>query len=314
MPRFLTAIAALLCTAAAGSLQARESIATPPEGVTVQSNVVYGSYSGLALLMDVKTPRNAIGAGVLHIPGSGFQAPLGMEPYQLKDPTWQMQNERALLEAGFTVFTINHRAAPRFKYPAAVEDAQRAARFVRANAVSYGVAPDWLGLIGMSSGGHLVNLLATLGEGTEAGLLPAPQSPRKAQCVVSVMSSSDLLPLGRDGWAVALVTNFLDVPAPFPDEAEFPGYGERLAIYQQASPVTHIGGVMPEFLLIHGDQDKLVPLSQSQTFLKRLQDAGATVELRVMPGVGHAFPNPYREQAAQWMSSCLQRTMPRRAG
>ncbi|MCH7475257.1 MAG: alpha/beta hydrolase, partial [Gemmatimonadetes bacterium] len=67
-----------------------------------------------------------------------------------------------LLDAGYTVFTINHRAAPRFRYPAAVEDAQRAVRFIRHNAQRYGVDPDRIGGYGGSSGAHLVSLLGTM--------------------------------------------------------------------------------------------------------------------------------------------------------
>jgi hypothetical protein len=45
------------------------------------------------------------------------------------------------LEPGYTVFAINHRAAPRFRYPAQVEDAQRAVRFIRYHAKRYGIDP-----------------------------------------------------------------------------------------------------------------------------------------------------------------------------
>src|SRR6266542_3558851 len=47
-----------------------------------------------------------------------------------------------LMEAGYTVCSINHRATPRFTYPAPVEDAQRAVRFFRNNAARFGIRPD----------------------------------------------------------------------------------------------------------------------------------------------------------------------------
>jgi acetyl esterase/lipase len=49
---------------------------------------------------------------------------------------------------------ITHRAAPRFHFPDAVQDAQRAVRYVRQNAGRYGIDKDRIGALGASSGGH----------------------------------------------------------------------------------------------------------------------------------------------------------------
>jgi acetyl esterase/lipase len=67
------------------------------------------------------------------------------------------------------VFAINHRQAPRFRYPAPIEDAQRAVRFVRFHRSDYGITSDRIGAWGSSSGGHLVELLGTMdGKGDPA--------------------------------------------------------------------------------------------------------------------------------------------------
>ncbi len=92
----------------------------------------------------------------------------------------------ALTRAGYTVFVVNHRAAPRFRYPAAVEDVQRAVRYVRHNAARYGVAPDRIGAIGYSSGGTLASLLGVLGgEGTPSDTDPVQRESARVQCVVA---------------------------------------------------------------------------------------------------------------------------------
>src|SRR5687767_5177862 len=126
-------------------------------------NVVYGMYSGLALLMDVYAPEGeANGHGIVHISGSGWGAPLGLDARQLKEAGHVEIEARPLVAAGYTVFSINHRATPRFPYPAAVEDAQRAVRFVRHHADRFGIRADRIGAIGGSSGGHLVSMLGVL--------------------------------------------------------------------------------------------------------------------------------------------------------
>ncbi|AMY08821.1 hypothetical protein LuPra_02027 [Luteitalea pratensis] len=104
----------------------------------VEKNVVYGMYSGLALLMDVHLPPVSNGRGIVVIPGSAFSRPLGYDAPQLKDAPFVQDFVATLGQAGYTVFPPSHRATPRFQYPSAVEDVQRAIRFIRANAVKYG--------------------------------------------------------------------------------------------------------------------------------------------------------------------------------
>jgi acetyl esterase/lipase len=116
----------------------------------VERNVIFGMYSGLALLMDVYYPEKSNGLGIVYIQGSGWHAPLSYGASPLKQNP-QMESLGKLNEAGYTVFTIDHRAAPRFHYPAAVQDAQRAVRFIRHNAAKYHIKPDRIGAVGGSS-------------------------------------------------------------------------------------------------------------------------------------------------------------------
>jgi dipeptidyl aminopeptidase/acylaminoacyl peptidase len=47
---------------------------------------------------------------------------------------------------------------------------------------------------------------------------------------------------------------------------------------------------MPPTLIVHGDADKLVPIQQSDTFVRRAQEAGVDAKLIVKPGVAHGWP------------------------
>ena len=85
----------------------------------VEENVVYGMYSGLALLMDVHHPAEPNGKGLIWIWGRAWWAPTTYGAGQLKQDGVR---PRIFLDVGYTVFVINHRAAPRFRYPAAVVD------------------------------------------------------------------------------------------------------------------------------------------------------------------------------------------------
>src|SRR6186997_2270593 len=127
-----------------------------------ESNVIFGTVSGLALLLDVYKPAAPNGYGIVVIPGSGWHTALPYNANLLKQSGEFRSYMEQLLAAGYTAFVVTHRAAPRFHFPDAVDDVQRAVRYVRQNAARYGIAKDRIGALGASSGGHLVSMLGTL--------------------------------------------------------------------------------------------------------------------------------------------------------
>ena len=158
----------------------------------VDNNVVYGMYSGLGLLMDVYRPAQPNGIGIIAVGGSGWYSPMRYDAQQLKDSVRNVGKRFA--EAGYTVFAINHRQTPHFRYPAPIEDAQRAVRFVRFHASDYGIASDRIGAWGASSGGHLVELLGTMdGKGDPSDSDPVNRLSAKVQSVVVLFAPSDLM-------------------------------------------------------------------------------------------------------------------------
>src|SRR5436190_19906364 len=160
----------------------------------VDSNVVYGMDSGAALLRDVHSPARPQGFGVILIPGSGWSAPLGYAAAPLKESNQVEMYVPSLIQAGYTVFVITHRATPTFRYPAPLEDAQRAVRFVRANAAKYGINPARIGGAGGSSGAHLVSMLGTMGgPGDASDADPVNRESARLQCIVARAAPLDLL-------------------------------------------------------------------------------------------------------------------------
>jgi acetyl esterase/lipase len=246
----------------------------------VEKNVVYGMVSGLALLMDVHRPEKPNGYGVMFVAGSGWNARLVYGARPLKEEQigdWGP----ALLRAGYTVFAINHRAAPRFQYPAPVEDVQRAVRFLRHHAKRFGIDPGKLGGVAGSSGGHLVGLVAMLGAGGVKGD-PDPVNREAAtlQCVVLRAAPTDLgKMIGGSAIGTAAVVSFLGrTPTPNAEDQE---------VYRAASPISHVSAGAPPVLLVHGDADNTVPYEQSVAMEAALRGAGATVKLRSVAGGAH---------------------------
>ena len=170
--------------------------------------------------MDVHRPETGNGHGVIFVAGSGWSAPLGYSATGLKEA--QVSDwVPALLQAGYTVFAVNHRATPRFHYPAPVDDIQRAIRFIRHNAKQFGIDPARLGAIGGSSGGHLVGLAAMLSApGISDDPDPVNRQPATLQCIVLRAAPSDLKAMiGASGIGTAAVVAFLNrLPTPSGDD------------------------------------------------------------------------------------------------
>jgi acetyl esterase/lipase len=244
--------------------------AQAPEG-DIERNVVYGMVGGAALLMDVHRPSEPNGVGLVWIWGSGWQAD---EPYGM-DHLKNRGVPPAVLDLGYTVFVLNVRGSPMFRYPAPVHDAQRAARFIRHHAERWEIDPDRLGGWGGSSGAHLVSMLATMdGKGQPDAADPVERESSKLQAVVARAAPTDL---GRfDGGGNGPLVSFIGAPIR-------PGNPR----FREASPVTYASPDDPPVLLVHGDADRTVPFEQSEFLFAALEAQGVETRLIPVPGGGH---------------------------
>jgi len=300
--RALLAVALISASPLAFAAKPAPAAALP----TVERNVIYGMVSGAALLLDVHRPAKPNGLGVVFISGSAWQAAPDYGATPLKEQQIGLWGP-PLLAAGYTVFAINHRGAPFFHYPAAVQDVLRAIRFVRFHAKEYGIDPAHLGGVGGSSGGHLIGL---------AGMMESPGNPDDAdpvnresaslQTLVLRAPPIDLTDMGS-GDSMAFVVSFMEAT---PTQASSAG------LYAAASPLTYVTDKSPPTLLIHGDADKVVPFRQSTLLEARLGKSGVPVKLIVIPGGEHGadFGSPaaranwpdYFGETVRWLDTYLK--------
>src|SRR5580700_7542818 len=151
-----------------------------------QGGLVYGAAGAEHLTMDYYAPS---GAGphpiVIIIHGGGFiggTSKNGSEAYCAD----------FLAPAGYSVFSINYRLAPKYPYPATVEDVERAIRYIRHNAKTWKADPKRIALVGGSAGGYLSNMVGILQAPGNAGSKdPVDRTSARVQAVVTLFGPSD---------------------------------------------------------------------------------------------------------------------------
>ncbi|MCX5770779.1 MAG: alpha/beta hydrolase [Candidatus Hydrogenedentes bacterium] len=271
---FLVLSTALVCAMPPAHAAAR---------VTLEKDRVYATVDGVDLLYDFAMPPEGKGPFpfVLCIHAGG----------------WQLGNKKSyrdivkeLAGRGYAAATIEYRRTPKHKWPAQLEDVQRAVDFFRANAAKYKIDPARIGVVGDDAGAHLALMLALTAAKEDAGK-PVAQSHR-VQAVVNFFAPLDL----RE-WRVTSAWVETKIRIGFMKSSEqiiidFLGTGDRSApVDAEVSPITQVVPGAPPILTFIGSEDPLVPVAQAQAFHAALKQAGAEQELVVVEGQDHDREN-----------------------
>lgn len=268
------------------------------EPVTRTEDVVYGRKFGVALTLDVLQPAKSNGYGIIWMVSGGW----------VSSHDWISPAAcAAFLERGYTVFAVCHGCQPKFTIPEITRDIHRAIRFVRHNAAKWGVDPDHLGITGGSAGGHLSLTMGTQGGAGKAGAKdPIDGESSAVQAVACFYPPTDFLNYGTPGEDAVGVGILKDYKAAFGPESETAEGRQRLG--REVSPIYFITAALPPTLILHGDADKLVPIQQAESFVKRATEAGVTARLIVKPGAAHGWQDQGRDLAvmADWFDKHLR--------
>ena len=191
----------------------------------------------------------------------------------------------ALNAAGFVTVSVNYRLGPEAQWPAQIEDAKCVVRYLRANARSLRIATEHIGVWGHSAGGHLAGLLGTAppSAGWDVGAYPSESS--RVQAVADLAGVSNLSTLGEEGFPGQVKAAFLSLLRSVPT-AGVP------AALVRASPITYVAPGDPPFLIIHADNDGIVPLAQSIELAAALEHAGVPTRFVTVHGGGHSLADP----------------------
>jgi acetyl esterase/lipase len=216
--------------------------------VTVEKDVVYSRHQGSAVLADIAYPVGGTSLPVImYVHGGRWRAGERANPQGLQVAEWAGM--------GFFAMTISYRLVEASPAPAAYQDVQTAIRWVHAHADEYGIDPDRIYLIGNSAGGHLVALVATLGEGPYERIGGWENARSDVRAVISAAGPYDLNTLSWGNlWT--------------------PVEGDVIEARRLASPIHHVGPGTKPILVVHSDDDRSVPIEQAVDFVRVLERAG----------------------------------------
>lgn len=170
---------------------------------------------------------------------------------------------------GYAVASIGYRPSTVCRFPAQRDDCRAAVAQLIADAALWGISPDQIAVVGRAGGGHLAALLGLHSHPIEAGGSPAAAAAVPIAAICSVSPVTHLPTLGPEHDRAASAASRL-IGGPLPELRE-----AALA----ASPLSYASGDAPPMLLVHGRNDRLVPVSQSERLHAALQAAGAESQL-----------------------------------
>jgi acetyl esterase/lipase len=232
--------------------------------VRYTSGIPFAAPDGVSLTLDIyQPPQVGRYPAIVVIYGGAWQR---------GSPSDNAEFNRYMAARGYVVWAIAYRHAPRYRFPAQIEDVQAALAFIQQHATEYETDLERIALLGRSAGAHLAMLAAY-----------RPDAPR-IRAVVNYYGP------------VNLTKGYYDLPHPDPIDvravlkAFLGGSPDELPeLYRQASPISYVSQPQPPSLLVYGGQDHIIQAKFGRTLGDRLQAVGSQVIFLEIPWAEHAF-------------------------
>jgi acetyl esterase/lipase len=241
--------------------------------IEIIKDVIYGRIKGRNLLLDI-------------IKKSGIRDRMPVVVF-IHGGGWISGNKESgiskllpFAEKGYFCVSVSYRLSPEAQFPAQIEDCKCAIRFLRANSGKYNIDPEKIGVWGASAGGNLVALLGVTGDEVfnDKGGWEGYSSKVNAVCDW----------FGRTNFLIDIKKSE-DEKSPYSYISKFLGglIEENIEKAIKVSPYYYECKNTPPFLIMHGEEDNIVPYSQSEMFFQKLKRNKNKVTLVKIKNGGH---------------------------
>jgi acetyl esterase/lipase len=270
------------------------------------NNVVYAHKSDMDLHLTIikpvlkesngeesKTTRFPI---VIYVQGSAwFKQNMGNEVAQLS----------RFADRGYIVALVEYRPSTVAPFPAQVEDAKSAIRFMIEHGEEYYGDPEKLVVWGDSSGGHTASMVGTTLDTRDFDTLEG--EPIKLKAVIDYYGPTAI-------WKMNEEPSTYDHIQPNSPEGMLLG-GKNVLNHIEAakktSPMTYISSSesMPPFLIVHGDKDRLVPFGQSVMLFDALKKNQHDVRMIKLHGGDHGGAPYWQDDVLDIVDNFIKATL-----
>jgi len=204
----------------------------------------------------------------------------------------QIFNE--IISRGIAVATIDYRHSKEAPFPAQINDAKAALRYLRKFQSVFGFDGDRIAIMGESAGAHIATMVALTHNSpafvTRDGVVEG--SHEIAACV-DWYGATDLTEKPRlkaspeevEKWGDKLPNWYVNGP----DYYAFMGHSDDLEFKKSLSPLFNVGPGIPPIYILHGDKDQVVNIEHSNKFAQALHESGADYQYEVVPGANHIW-------------------------
>lgn len=210
------------------------------------------------------------------------------------------------VRAGYVVASAEYRDSNKAAFPAPLEDAKAAVRYLRANASRWGIDPGAIAAAGESAGGHQASLLGLTAGAAAFDVGGHLDQPSSVQAVIDYYGVVSPLTAKRDNAGHAFDFVYRNLLGAEPEDAP--------ALVEAANPEAYIAqacaeGSCPPFLIFQGTEDQVVPPADSARFYEALEAAGADATLVELEGEGHLTPAIWQPEAVSFAVEFLDRVL-----
>jgi acetyl esterase/lipase len=259
------------------------------QDIPIQKDIVYAKAGGEELKLDLARPAKGEGPFPLVVCLHGGA-------WQIGHRSSEHAQLRLLAGHGYVAATVGYRLAPKHRFPAQIEDARAAVRFLRAHARDYNIDPNRVAAVGGSAGGHLALLL---------GLMDGPS---KVRAVVNYFGPTDLRTWSATPQGDALLKKAVNGRDSNGILEDLVGTSDRKAeAVAKASPITYVDAKDPPVLTFQGTADPLVPTEQAKALHEALKKAGVAEKLVLLEGASHGWGGKEKERTDRLMLEFLDK-------
>jgi acetyl esterase/lipase len=208
-----------------------------------------------------------------------------------------------LLPAGLAVAGVSIRSSQQTTFPGQLYDIKSAIRWLRANAASYNLDPDHIGIMGDSSGGWTTAIAAVTEDRPELeGKVGTLGVSSAVQAAVAFFPPTDFLQAlaGKNAWHGSSTS----------PESRLLGCAVQTCPEKAraANPARYVTGKEPPIMILHGELDRLVPYNQGELLYEALKNACDEAVFISLPKAEHGPSNAFLTSDAIREGATIQST------